>query len=182
MTVTDKVIFRPLSKADIPQMHIWFNKPHVQQYYSLREWSLDEVESKLLPYIENATNVFGFIILKADLPIGYVQCYRVADYPWPDQDISDDIIRQTAGIDLFIGDEKYIGSGLGTVVITEVLEQLIWPHFDYCIVDPDMRNMAMIKCCENSKFKHHKLINTEDKLGQAVKLQLMIVQNPKSGN
>lgn len=179
MAVINKISFRPLTKSDMPLMHTWFNQPHVQQYYSLREWSLGEVEAKLLPYIEGAGNVFGFIISMDATPVGYVQCYRVADHPWPNQDIAEDIVNQAAGIDLFIGDEKHVGKRLGTTVVTEILDQLIWPHFDYCVADPDVRNIAMIKCCEYAGFKSHKFINTTDKLGKFVQLHMMIARNPK---
>lgn len=42
-TEIENIEFRSLSMADIPLMHKWFNKPHVRQFYSLSDSSVDEV-------------------------------------------------------------------------------------------------------------------------------------------
>lgn len=54
--------FKPLTFDDMPLMHHWFNLPHVQKYYSLRDWTQDEVTQKLYPYITNQKPVSGFVI------------------------------------------------------------------------------------------------------------------------
>lgn len=172
----EKITFKHLSFSDIPLVHRWFNMPHVQAFYSLRSWSENEVFNKLKPYITGENPVFGFIISLDDLPIGYVQYYRLADFPWPEQALFDEVIRHAAGIDLFIGDPDYLGKGYGTRILNQILTQLIWPQFDYCIVDPDIRNNAMIRCSEKLGFKQHKIINTEDALKRTVKLMLMILK------
>jgi RimJ/RimL family protein N-acetyltransferase len=158
-------------------MHRWFNIPHVQQFYSLRIWSESEVVEKLTPYITGEKSVFGFIILLNHIPIGYVQYYRLIDFPWPEQDLSNDIIKSGAGLDFFIGDENFIGKGWGTKILTSILKEMIWPKFDYCIVDPDIRNEAMIHGNEKVGFKKHKIIHTEDALKRPVELVLMIKKN-----
>ena len=50
---SNKIEFRPLSLSDIPLIHQWFNLPHVKEFYSLRNWTEDEVLKKLQPYILN---------------------------------------------------------------------------------------------------------------------------------
>jgi aminoglycoside 6'-N-acetyltransferase len=66
--------------------------------------------------------------------------------------------------------------GLGPFILREALNQLIWPQFDYCIVDPDVKNIAMIRCNEKVGFKEHKIIQTEDALSQPQQLKLMILK------
>ncbi len=109
----NKFIFRPLLLSDVPLMHQWFNLPHIKKFYSLREWTETEVLEKLKPYINGDKPVLGYMILISEKPIGYVQQYKITDYPWPNQNLSEEIIHHAAGMDLFIGDETLIGKGIG---------------------------------------------------------------------
>ena len=84
----NKFIFKPLSFSDVPLMCQWFNLPHVQKFYSLRPWTEDEVLEKFQPYITGDKPVLGFIVLMNEKPIGYIQQYKIRDYPWPNQKLS----------------------------------------------------------------------------------------------
>lgn len=165
--------FRSIAKVDIPLIHQWFNSPHVQEFYSLRQWTEAEVLEKLKPILSGEKTVFAFIINYSQKPIGYIQYYRVQDYPWPDQEIVKDICAQSAGLDLFIGDSSFIRKRLGSSIVKAFLDQAIWPHFSFCFVDPDSRNMASIRMFQNCGFKFHKQIPTEDALKRPVTLTLM---------
>lgn len=156
-------------------MHQWFNMPHVQRFYSLRPWTEIEVLEKLKPYILGDKPVTGFVILIDDTPIGYLQSYKVCDYPWPKQNLSQEIIDSAIGMDLFIGNNSMIGKGLGSKVIQEFIHSKVWPEFQYCIVDPDVENKAAIRCYERLKFKEHVLIETVDALERPTKLKLMML-------
>ena len=160
---------------DIPLMHRWFNAPHVQAFYSLHDWSEKEVLAKLTPYITGEKPVVGGIVLIDKQPIGYVQTYKVADYPWPNQDLSQEIIDSAAGMDIFIGDETMIGCGVGQRIIEQFLKIYIWPKFNYCFVDPNIKHQAAIHCYQKVGFKTHKVIETEDAMGRAEQVQLMML-------
>ena len=168
--------FKPLEFSDIPTIHQWFNKPHVQAFYSLKPWTEAEVFEKLKPYILSDKPVNGFVVLMNQQPIGYVQYYKVKDYPWVNQNLSEDIIEHGAGMDLFIGEEQFIGKGLGSDIISEFLDTIIWPQFQYCLVDPDVNNRAAIRCYEKLKFEEHMIIKSEDALGRATQLKLMTLK------
>jgi aminoglycoside phosphotransferase (APT) family kinase protein/RimJ/RimL family protein N-acetyltransferase len=172
----NKFSFRPLNLSDIPLICRWFNLPHVMKFYSLRKWTEDEVLKKLKPYISGEQSVSGFIVLMNEKPIGYAQQYKVSDYPWPNQNLPIEIVSRAASMDLFIGDESLFGKGIGQQIIQEFIENKIWPIFQYCIVDPDIRNNVAIKCYENLNFKEHAIINTQDTLGTPVALKLMIIK------
>lgn len=79
-------------------------------------------------------------------------------------------------MDLFIGDEKFIGKGIGRKIIKAFIESKIWSQFQYCVVDPDVKNISAIKCYEKLNFQHYSVINTENELGQPIKLNLMILK------
>jgi len=178
----NKFIFRPLSFSDIPLMYNWFNQPHVQKFYSLRQWTEKEVLEKLKLYITGEKPVSGFIVLMGKDSIGYVQQYKISeqyeasDYSWLDQNLSQTVVNNAAGMDLFIGDKKFMGKGIGSEIIKAFIESKMWSQYQYCVVDPDIRNISAIKCYEKLNFQDHAVIDTENELGQSVKLKLMILK------
>jgi RimJ/RimL family protein N-acetyltransferase len=174
--MVNKFKFRSLTFSDVPLMHQWFNLPHVQKFYSLRMWTETEVFDKLKPYINGDKPVLGFIVLMNEKPVGYIQQFKIMDYPWPNQNLSEEIINNAVGMDIFIGDETLVGKGFGGKMIVGFIETKIWPEFQYCIVDPDTRNTAAIRCYEKLNFQSHAVINSKDALGQLVKLNLMILK------
>jgi RimJ/RimL family protein N-acetyltransferase len=172
--MNNHIAFRPLGLTDIPLMYQWFNMPSVQAFYSLRTWTEEEVLEKLRPYILGQKPVSGLIILLNNESIGYLQHYKVIDYPWPNQTLSQDIIENVVGMDLFIGEPKLIGQGLGQAIISAFLEKYVWPKCGFCVVDPDIRNLAAIKCYKKLGFKNHQAIDTVDAMNHPVQLQLMV--------
>ena len=169
--------FEALTKAHLVLMHDWFNKPHVQAFYSLRNWTADQVAVKLLPYIEQEKPVHGYVVYSHLIPIAYVQYVSIVDYPWSNQELDDSIVHSAAGLDFFIGVEHLLGTGISYLIIEQFLHDVIWSHYTYCIVDPDTRNERSIKFFEKSQFKKHKIIAVQDALGMDVHLQLMIKIN-----
>ncbi len=169
-----KIRFRQITLEDIPLMHSWFNEAHVQKFYSLREWTENEVLDKLFPSIEFKKPLFGFIALLSECPVGYIQYYHLKDYPWPHQDFDASIVEAGVGLDMFIGDPAWVGKGLGPKNIESFLNTVIWPHFQFCVVDPDEHNLASIRCFEKCGFSKHKAIHSQDALGRSVTLILMI--------
>src|SRR3990167_7629866 len=105
------ITFCALSFSDISLMCRWFNEPYVQQFYSLRTWTEEEVSQKLAPYIKGEKPVTGYVVYQDDRPIGYVQTVKISDYPWPDQQFSDEMLQSMAGVDLFILEQDLLGQG-----------------------------------------------------------------------
>lgn len=168
--------FVPLAFEHISLMTRWFNQAHVQAFYSLRTWTEPEVKQKLSPYIKQEIPIFGFVVQQNSESIAYCQFYRVADFPWPQAILQQEIISEGAGMDLFIGEQHYLNLGFGKKIILQCLEEFIWPKFKYCLVDPDELNLRAIACYEKLGFEKLILINTEDALVRPVCLQLMLRQ------
>lgn len=160
-------------------MHYWFNQPHIQEFYSLRAWTLEEVEKKLMPYIQQTVPVYGYIISYQLKPIGYLQYYSVVDYPWPEQELSDSIAQQAAGLDFFIGESAFVGRGFGGQIIEQCLDQLIWPKFSYCLVDPDIRNIRSFKMFKKNGFLPHKNLDIKNALNFPITVQLMVKKSSR---
>ena len=68
--------------------------------------------------------------LSGETPCWLYSKLSIQEHPWENQDLSDEVIREAAGIDLFIGEEEYLGKGLGCKIINSFLEKYIWPFID----------------------------------------------------
>lgn len=170
----EKIQFASLNESHFTLIHQWFNKPHVQAFYSLRSWTYDEVRKKLMPNLQGEKGMKCFIIYHGKHPVGYIQSYPIKGHPWEDQDLSDEVVQEAAGIDLFIGEEGYLGKGLGCEIINRFLEECIWPFYRYCLADPDVRNEASVRLFHKCEFIEHKQILSKDALKRNVTLQLFI--------
>jgi len=166
--------FRSFSFDDVPLVHQWFNMPHVQEFYSLRAWSIQEVRKKFM----EEKPIWKWIVDDDARPIGYIQHYRVSDFPWKDGEsvvhFQEDVEKNAAGLDFFLGDPESMG--MGSRILIQFLEKHIWPQFHYCIVDPDVRNVRSIKMFEKCGFVKAKRIATIDPLGRNVQLELMMAE------
>lgn len=174
MSESIEIYFEPLNVSHFSLVLRWFNEPHVQSFYSLRSWMYDEVYSKLLPYVRGENQMSSFIIYFEKRPIGYIQSYPVKDHPWENQDLSEKIIQDAAGFDLFVGEQNYLRRGLGFQIIENFLEKHIWPKYRYCLVDPDVRNEASIRLFQKSGFIEHKEISSQNAMKQNVTLKLLM--------
>src|SRR6476469_1501916 len=72
--------FRPLGWEDLPLIHRWLHAPHVARWYGER-LSLAEVEAKYGARIAGRAPTRSFLMLYGERPVGYLQVYRIADYP-----------------------------------------------------------------------------------------------------
>lgn len=177
----EKLHFESLKQSHFAFIHQWFNKPHVQAFYSLRPWTLEEVNKKLTPYLHGEKQMKCYTIYYEKQPVGYIQAYPLKEYPWENQDLSDDVMREAAGIDLFIGEEKYLGKGLGCEILNCFLEKYVWPYYRYCLADPNIQNEASIRLFQKCGFNVHKQIFSKDALHRDATLQLFIKERDSQG-
>ncbi len=109
------ISFHPLDETHFSLIHRWFNQLHVQKFYSLRSWTLEEVEKKLTPYLRNEKGIQAFIIYFGKMPIGYIQSCPIKEHPWEDQALSDDIVQEIEPFHLVLGRGDDIGQYLETL-------------------------------------------------------------------
>lgn len=110
-----------------------------------------------------------FIAWLEDKPVGYIQYYDAsAGAPnwWPDQPGPG-----VLGIDQFIGDEKKLNKGIGTVMIIQFLKLLMKdPGVTEIRVDPRPENLRAVRCYEKVGFQKSGEIRTPD--GPAIMMTL----------
>jgi RimJ/RimL family protein N-acetyltransferase len=146
------ISFRLMTREDIPLVHEWHQRPHVVRWWTVRK-TFEETEAHYLPTIEGTEPTDHYLALSDGEPLGMIQTYLVADYPDWAALVGEG--ENTAGIDLFIGDEAQTGRGLGTEMIRRFVEEIVFarPETVACIADPDVENAASIRAFEKAGFR-----------------------------
>jgi aminoglycoside 6'-N-acetyltransferase len=139
-------------------MHQWLNSQIVKQWYGKHDLSYHEIAEKYTAYIGHQLPTDPFLIMWQELPIGYIQTYRIIDYPNYNKYIQ---AEDTAnGVDLFIGEATYINKGFGAVILTKFLREIVFGSSaaESCIVGPEPKNTRAIKTYEKVGFRYWKTI------------------------
>ena len=147
------ISFASLTQADFPLLLTWLAKPHVKEWWDDGDDTLEKVAQN---YGEEAgTERFLIRCQEGEqappLPIGYIQSYVVEE--------------EGLGIDLLLGDERFLNQGLGTQVLQAFITRTIEQHAPvYFVIDPHPRNARAIRCYEKVGFRHYETILTDEGL------------------
>lgn len=149
-----EITFRPLAWEDLPLLSRWRSQPHVRRWFE--PLTQAQMEAKYGPRIAGADPTRSFLSLLDDRPFGYIQWYRLHDYP--EYAAALGVGRGSAGVDLFIGEPDLVGQGLGARMLQAFLRQHVFPHADIecCILGPAASNTAAIRCYEKAGFRFWK--------------------------
>lgn len=167
-----KITFTRLSESHFPQLLQWLEAPHVKMWWDQDVvYTIDLVREKFgkythtLPLSANSKNkVYAYIIYLDDQMIGYIQTYNARDFSHENKIDLSAISGSICGIDLFIGNPKFLYKKLGGQIINEFYEQILARHFDWCLVDPVKENTAAIKAFEKIEFEKLPIQNNQDKI------------------
>jgi len=143
-------------------MHRWLNDDFVARWWP--GWPrLEQVRARYAPRIEGTEPTRCFIAEIDTIPIAFIQCYYIRD--WPDYAIGDEAAN-SAGIDLFIADRTRAYQGLGPRIIREFLGCVVFAEFevDSCIIGPAQNNYAAIRAYEKAGFKYLKTVSIPGEL------------------
>jgi aminoglycoside 6'-N-acetyltransferase len=166
------ISFRPLAYPDLPLMHRWLNAGEAFRWYGRKPTTLDEITAEYLPKIEHAEPTYGFVIQIDGQPAGYIQWYRTHDHPDYARQI--DVPLDSAGIDLFIGEEQFLHRGLGPAIIRAFLREVVFadPRVGRCTIDPEERNTIAIRAYEKAGFHYLKAVQVEDEPSPSYLMEL----------
>ena len=144
--------FRSLGRDDLPLLHEWLQRPHVHAWWSDHE-TLEEVVEHYLPAIDGDDPTDHFLVLADGRPVAFIETYLIADYPEWAELIG--AAEGAAGVDLLIGDEELTGKGLGTRMLAQFLDEIVFarPGTTHCLADPDVRNEASIRLFAKLGFR-----------------------------
>ncbi len=157
------VTLRLLTPQDLPLLHDWLNRPHIVEWWggeAMRP-SLAEVMAQYHPDALAKERVTPCIAMLGDRPIGYAQSYVAMGSGggwW--EDVTDPGVR---GIDQSLGEAELLGKGLGTQLVTALVEGLFRdPDVTTIQTDPAPDNLRAIRCYEKAGFRRVATINTPD--------------------
>ena len=115
-----------------------------------------------MPWILGEVPTHPFLILYGDLPIGYIQTYRINDHA--DYARRVQISENAAGVDLCIGDERFIHRGIGADILRRFLADFVFRDETIvsCVVGPEPNNTGAIRAYEKVGFEYLKMSPGED--------------------
>ncbi|QIN84054.1 GNAT family N-acetyltransferase [Rubrobacter tropicus] len=159
-----EVSFRRLRSSDLDLLHRWLNAPHVLRWWYDEGTSYREIEERYLPRIEGRETVKPFAILHQDNPIGYIQSYPISD-GGDEQYAALVDVEASAGVDLFIGDPRYVHRGLGQYIVRAFLSEHVFsnPGVEVCAIGPEPKNKAAIRAYEKAGFRFFKTVQIPGK-------------------
>lgn len=161
--------FQRLKTSDLTLIHRWLHAPHVARWWHEDVGTYEEVSSQYSAYIEGRDPVEPYLVLHDGRPIGYIQAYRVSD----DEEYRGLVdIEDSAGVDLFIGEEDLLYRGFGPRILRRYLEEVVFTDesIEVCVIDPDPQNTAAIRAYEKVGFRHFKSVDTSEGPAYLMKL------------
>ena len=153
----ENIRFRPMTLGDLPLMHRWVNMAHVREWWDPLP-TLEAVAAKYTVQILGREPTRSFIIEADARPVGYIQTYRIADYPNYARHLGAE--GGSVGVDLLIGDEEYVGHGAGSEILREFLESVVFADQSVteCSIGPEIANGRAIRAYEKAGFKYWKTV------------------------
>lgn len=143
----EQLSVRVMVDSDIQLVKEWLYKDHIQKWYGDPcEW-LDEIydPSGRFVWITHCIIEYNFE------PIGFCQYYDCSrtgsGYSWDNEPMG------TFGIDYFIGEESYLGKGLGSYIVKLVGQEVIKAESAIrLIADPVPENIRSIRALEKNGY------------------------------
>jgi aminoglycoside 6'-N-acetyltransferase len=168
-----RIGFRRLTAGDLPVLYEWLQREHVRLWWTDRE-TYDEVVEHYLPQIEGSKPTDPYLILLDDQPGGFIQTYRVSDYPEYRELVA--VEDGVAGVDLLIGEPELTGRGIGSEALHRFVRDIVFsdPEIRACIADPDAENLVSLRAFEKAGFRVVRRFvdpNDQDKLHALLRLE-----------
>lgn len=154
--------FRPLVEADLPTMHTWLNEPGVVRWWEGDDVSWQAVVDDYGPNEDE--NYEHWIALIDDEPVGWIQCGPIRNEPEAASWFRLGVDEHSAGIDYLIGALDARGRGLGSAMISQFVDEIVFgrhPEWTQVAADPYDANIASCKALENAGFHSLGLIEDE---------------------
>jgi RimJ/RimL family protein N-acetyltransferase len=162
-----EIAFRPLTQEDLAAIHRWLNNPEVARWYGIdpgnkKYPSYGEVVADYEDKLGLDAGTHAFIMQVDGRDAGYIQCYRIGEYPEYAAAIGMD--ADAWAIDLFIGEDDVRGRGLGPALLTRFLAEHVFsrPGVAICLICPDPENTRAVRAYEKAGFRHVKTVWVEE--------------------
>jgi 8-oxo-dGTP pyrophosphatase MutT (NUDIX family) len=141
------VAFRPLTRADLPDLIGWQSAPHAARWFP-ENLDLAAAERKYGPRIDGRTAVRVHVVLADGQPCGFIQHYPLGDQPGDPP--------TSAGLDFAIGLGRLTGVGLGPQLIwAYLLKEMLpaWPQLERVVASPEAANARSVRVLAKAGFR-----------------------------
>jgi aminoglycoside 6'-N-acetyltransferase len=148
-----EIAFEPLHAEHLPQMQVWLSRPHVARWWG-EPPTLEAVQVEYAGRLSGADPTHCYIVRLDGRPVGMVQTYQW-DQPDNTQESAEiGALPGEAGVDYFIGEPDLIGRGLGPLILTRFLDEIVFadPDVTGVRVPIDMNNVRSWRCLEKLGF------------------------------
>lgn len=150
-----KLLVRTLGEKDSCQLEKWLSDPRVLEYYEGRDSPFDLEKVKKEFYVKE-DYVSKCMVVFEGKEIGYIQFYPLEEETKMEYGYEDGNLY---GIDQFIGETVYWNKGVGTLLVTSMVNFLMeHKKADLIVMDPQTKNTRAIKCYEKCGFKKVKIL------------------------
>lgn len=147
------VAVRAMTRGDLPDLTRWRQTDHVRRWWAADgEPTAEAIEAEFGPRIDGRTPTRMWVIEVNGRSIGFIQDYRLRDYPdfallTPDPD--------AVGLDYAIGETAWLGRGFGARAIWSWLARARhrFPDVGTYFAAPDHRNKASLRMLEKAGFR-----------------------------
>ncbi|MEV0947054.1 GNAT family N-acetyltransferase [Rhodococcus sp. NPDC049939] len=144
------------TREHFPQLQRWLREPHVARFWN-HDTSDASIERDFGGSIDGTEPSEDFLVLRHGAPFGFIQRYRIADYP-EDLGILTKLVEIPPGsisMDYFVGDRRNTGRGLGTAMISSFVRKcrLDLPDATSIIVPVAVPNQASWRALEKAGFR-----------------------------
>lgn len=144
--------FRPLTRADLPDVVRWQHSPAARRWFHAGGLTLEQAEERYGPRIDGTHPTRMFVALLGDRPIGYAQVYAAEP---PPTEPGREVPAEPVGIDYLVGEDDLVGRGIGTALIGAFIRQVVRPTHPgatHVVARPDHRNHRSIRALEKNGF------------------------------
>lgn len=160
------------SLFDYKLLEKWYQQKEIYLYFEQRKLNIEEIKKKYYPRTLKDTNVPVYIIEYKSKPIGIIQYALIDNNRKLFYEINKDNCYE---LDIFIGEIRYHGRGIGTKVI-ELLSKYLFENKEanLLIMCPLKENEKAIKCYKKCGFFVKKDFTEKDTIGNYQEYYLMI--------
>jgi len=158
-----KINFRKISSSDLKILFKWLNSKHVHEFYDAdKENTFEDIKKRYLPKIRGEKSTDCYLVEYDGNSVGYIQKYFVND--WPEFGNYLDYDDRVVSVDLFIGEQNFMGIGFGSFMLFEFINQIVFKisGVSLCIIGPEPNNKRAIRAYQKVGFKHVKTLRIGD--------------------
>ncbi|MGZ5035757.1 MAG: GNAT family N-acetyltransferase [Usitatibacter sp.] len=163
-----RIAFRRLAEEDLQQLFLWLLEPHVVRGYAPAPGSFMEFVAKYGPRTEPGNVVEAYVFSVGGADAGYIQAYDLASFP--DYAVQVGAGPGVACVDLLIGEEGLTGWGLGSRVVRQFVEEVVFARREVsaCIAGPAEGDRASVRAFEKAGFARWKTVRAEGGASECV--------------